>query len=1088
MTLRRRVRAAATNEAVARAVYRLARRVDNLSLRMLDATVASTAWVLALLAGYEGAVPRGVAGRLTWMIIIVVLVQVAAHHWAGLYGPVWRYASVEEGARVAVGVFGGVCAGAVTLAILGRVTGTGLPLYTAPLVAGLLILIGCGGIRFQSRLFALERHRSRGSGLSTIIVGAGIEGASLATELSTTEAGRDIEVAGFVDDDPLLAGRSIRGLPVLGTTAELERICAVHRVDRVLVALPEVDRSRVKGIVDQALCTDAQVKVLPPASERVTGPLLRSVRDIDVTDLLGRKHAPVDSDGIRDYLAGATVLVTGAGGSIGSEVARQVAAYGPAELVLLDRDETLLHDVLTGPLADAHPVLADICDQAALDAVFATHRPDVVFHAAAQKHVPMLEAYPVEAVRTNVLGTWSLATTAAAHGCGRFVHISTDKAADPCSVMGATKRVAEHVVFEVGRRYRLPYVAVRFGNVLGSRGSVVPTFLRQILEGGPVTVTSPEMTRYFMTIPEAVSLVLQSAAMADDGRIFLLEMGKPVSIIGLARQMIRLAGMRPDEDIEIELVGLRPGERLHERLHDDAEVIGDASHPSISALTPRLPWGWEGLQSVIATFSDHVAMGAGPAAKRILEDTLRQAGISCTLQHDGLDDDEIGARASRLRALPVQDGAVADDPNDLDLREVVDVGRASAASPHPLAVLGGEPAFDVPLPFARPALPPLEDVVDRYRPSYERGIVTNGPLVRELEERIADRLGVPHVVAVSSCTTGLVLAVQALVEDRPGPVVLPSFTFSASGHAARWNGRQPCFAEVDPHTFQVDVDALESIIDGASAVLATHVFGAPCQPDRVEAVARAASVPVVFDAAHALGARHGERPIGGFGDVEVFSLTPTKVLVAGEGGIVATRDAELARRLRHGRDYGNPGNYDTQFVGLNGRMSEVHAATALGSLEILDASLRRRRQLASRYRRGLDEVPGLRYQQIALGDESTFKDFTVRVDESELGLTRDAVTQVLAAEGIDTRNYFDPPVHRQRSYRDVPAAHLPSTDALSSNVVSLPIYPDLSDEDVDRVVEVLRAAHEQADHVTEELRATNRTGPLRPWRTWADAR
>ena len=1057
-----------------RTVYRAAQRVDNLSLRLLDLGVVTASWILALVAGYEANVSAGSTGHLVWIVAVAVVIQVIAHRLAGLYGPVWRYASVEEACRVVIGVFVGALVATACIAGLARLSDTHLPLYTAPPVAALLMLLGCGGIRFQSRLFALERQRSRDPDDSrALIVGAGSEGVTLAYELSHTDAGRNVRVVGFIDDDPWLLGRSVRGLRVLGPTAELDGLCRSHEIDRILIAQPEAGRERIKAIVDQALLTDAQVKVLPSSSERVHGPLLRNVRDLDLTDLLGREHAPVDSLEIGEYLGGATVLITGAGGSIGSEIARQVVRYNPGRILLLDRDESLLHDVVSGSLAGAEPMLVDVRDRGRVSDLFERHRPDVVFHAAAHKHVPMLEQFPSEAVRTNVLGTWWLAKTAADHGCERFVHISTDKAADPCSVMGATKRAAEQIVFEIGRRYRLPFVAVRFGNVLGSRGSVVPTFLRQILDGGPVTVTSPEMTRYFMTIPEAVSLVLQSGAMADDSRIFLLDMGEPVSILALARQMIRLAGLRPDEDIAVTVTGMRPGERLHERLHDDAETIEPAGHPSIAALTPKTTWEWDDLTDVVASLGECAEAGADHSVTYLLEDMLRRGGVDCQLGHDS----SLGASPDRR-----VDAHRVDAPDPIDLTAAGHLG----ASRRP-AVLGGDPCFAAPLAFSRPTTPDLDAVVQRLRPSYDRGMLTNDALVRELEERVATRLDVAHVVAVSSCTAGLMLSVQALVDGRPGPVVLPSFTFSASAHAVAWNGRTPLFVDIDPATFQVDGGSLAAALEGASAVMATHVFGAPCDPRHVETVAHSAGIPVMFDAAHALGASCDGDAVGAFGEVEVFSLTPTKVLVAGEGGLIATNDASLAERLRIGRNYGNPGNYDTRFAGLNARMSEFHAAVALESLEILDSTLLRRRQIAFRYRRGLDDLPGIRYQEMRLADSSTFKDFTVTVDASQFGLSRDELVQVLATEGIDTRNYFDPPVHRQRSYRHVPTPELLTTDLVSASVVSLPIYPHLGDDDIDKIVEVISVAHHRADELSAELRSSNRAGPLRPWLSQARA-
>jgi dTDP-4-amino-4,6-dideoxygalactose transaminase len=694
-------------------------------------------------------------------------------------------------------------------------------------------------------------------------------------------------------------------------------------------------------------------------------------------------------------------------------------------------------------------------------AIFDRHRPHVVFHAAAHKHVPILEHHPVEAANTNLLGTWWLARIAAEFGCGRFVHISTDKAANPVSVMGATKRAAELVVFQVGSEHELPYAAVRFGNVLGSRGSVVPTFLRQILDGGPVTVTDPEMTRYFMTIPEAVSLVLQAGAMADEGKVFLLDMGKPVSIIDLARQMIRLSGLRPDEDIAIEITGTRPGERLHEQLHDDAETIVPTRHPSIWGVRPNSAPDPATLFFFLELIDSKCSeTSADPAVATLLGQLLRRCGVMSHLDLEVPSAEEPAGTPEPvvLPAARTRDEEAAGD------------GDAVAARlprpPKAPALLGGTPLFSPSLPFARPARPPLERVWRRVKPSYDCGMLTNGPLVAELEERIAERLGVPYVVAVSSCTSGLMLTLQAITDGRPGPVVLPSFTFSASGHAVMWNGRTPQFTECDEQTFQIDLDHAVPLLDEAAALLATHVFGAPCDPEAVVQAAQARGVPVLFDAAHALGARTGSRNIGGFGDAEVFSLTPTKVLVAGEGGLVATHDASLAKRLRIGRDYGNPGDYNTRFAGLNARMSEFHAAVALESLEMLDDTLAHRQHIAGRYAELLADVPGIRRQLVRDDDSSTYKDFSVVV-EPEFGLARDDLVRALAAEGVETRNYFDPPVHRQQAYTEMEPNDLPVTDAIAKSIVSLPIYNDLDDDHIERVVDAIVTARDHADEIVE---------------------
>jgi dTDP-4-amino-4,6-dideoxygalactose transaminase len=386
-----------------------------------------------------------------------------------------------------------------------------------------------------------------------------------------------------------------------------------------------------------------------------------------------------------------------------------------------------------------------------------------------------------------------------------------------------------------------------------------------------------------------------------------------------------------------------------------------------------------------------------------------------------------------------------------------------------LAALGGEVTFLEGVPFVRPAAPRLERVVDLLQASWNRGMLTNGPLVAELEQRAAEVLQVPHVVAVSSCTTGLMLALRVL--SVSGEVVMPSFTFSASAHAVAWNGATPRFVECDRESFQMDLAHARRRLEGAGALLATHVFGSPCLPVEVELMARSAGIPLVFDAAHAFGAQCGGTPVGGFGDAEVFSLTPTKPLVAGEGGLVATRRDDVADSIRIGRDYANPGDYDTQFVGLNGRMSELHAATALASLESFAGNQARRFELVDRYRTALAAIPGIRVQSLAPGDSSTWKDFTITVDPDEYGVDRDTLRAVLLAEGVDTRTYFDPPVHRQHAYRSVATEALPVTDEASRRVLSLPIYPSLEDLVVDRIVRLIGTAHDKSRELTGSLRA-----------------
>jgi dTDP-4-amino-4,6-dideoxygalactose transaminase len=381
------------------------------------------------------------------------------------------------------------------------------------------------------------------------------------------------------------------------------------------------------------------------------------------------------------------------------------------------------------------------------------------------------------------------------------------------------------------------------------------------------------------------------------------------------------------------------------------------------------------------------------------------------------------------------------------------------------AVLGAPPAFPDGLAFSRPLTPPFDDVMARLKPSYDSGMLTNGPLLHELEEQLATTLGVDHVVAVSSCTAGLMLTLQAL--RLRGGVVLPSFTFSATAHAAAWNGLTPIFAECDRWTLQLDpIDAGERLAQhGGVAIVATHVFGAPAPIEALTDVAASHRVPLVFDAAHGLGMLHKGRPVGRYGVAEIFSMSPTKLVAAGEGGVVATNDASLAATVRMGREYGNGGDYDTRFAGLNARLSEFHAATALCALALLDEHVATRRALAARYIDGLADVAGIRAPSVSDDDVANYKDFTLIFDAA-FGLDRDTVAAALLADGIHTRPYFHPPVHRHRAYAHLPSVDLPITDAIASSVLSLPMHALLSNADVDRVVGVVRALGERADEIS----------------------
>ncbi len=463
--------------------------------------------------------------------------------------------------------------------------------------AGTIALV-CGA-RFAVRLYHEEvQPLQEGSTPKLVILGAGDAGENVAREIMRLPV-LQYRVVGFLDDDQSKWGTQIHGIEVLGGIDKTKETCDEHSVDEILIAMPSATRAQVRRVVELCQGTNLRFKTLPAIADLIAGRAqVQQIRDVDINDLLGRAPVKLDTAGIAEFLDGRGVMVTGAGGSIGSEMCRQVARFGPQRLLLVEQAEQNLFEIDRELLAkfpelDVVPYIADIGDAARVNSIFQRERPTAVFHAAAHKHVPMMELNPGEALKNNIVGTRTVADAAARNGCERFVMISSDKAVNPTSIMGGSKRVAEMYIQALNERVETQFVTVRFGNVLGSSGSVVPIFKEQIARGGPVRVTHPDMVRFFMTIPEASQLVLQSGSMGAGGEIFVLDMGEPVRIIDLARDLITLSGFRPGEDIEIKFVGVRPGEKLYEELAIDGEDVSRTAHPKIGIWQKRSEdWDW----------------------------------------------------------------------------------------------------------------------------------------------------------------------------------------------------------------------------------------------------------------------------------------------------------------------------------------------------------------------------------------------------------------------------------------------------------------------------------------------------------------
>lgn len=507
----------------------------------------------------------------------------------GLYRRMWQYASIGEIVSILKAIMtGAIIAYGISLLILPVRVPFGVEVR---IMETTLVLVG--GIRFLWRFLRKERINDKNRETHALIVGAGDCGMLIAKEMMGPSFA-DTKLVGFIDDSSNKYHMSILGLPVLGNRYDLPRLVKEKNIHEIIIAMPSVSRTEISEIINLAKTTGAKLKIIPALNDLIAGKIsVKKLRDVSVEDLLGREPIVADMNSILGYVHNKTVLITGAGGSIGSELCRQISPFAPDKLLILGHGENSIYTIemelrKSFPYLEIVTVIADIQDRARLMDVFQSYRPKVVFHAAAHKHVPLMERNPSEAIKNNVFGTRNVADCADMYGAERFVMISSDKAVNPTSVMGATKRIAEMYVQSLNVASPTKFSAVRFGNVLGSRGSVIPAFKQQIAAGGPVTVTHPEMVRYFMTIPEAVQLVIQSGSFANGGEVFVLDMGAPVKILTLAEDLITLSGYEPYKDIDITFSGIREGEKLYEELLTDEENLGSTQHDRIFIGRPNV--------------------------------------------------------------------------------------------------------------------------------------------------------------------------------------------------------------------------------------------------------------------------------------------------------------------------------------------------------------------------------------------------------------------------------------------------------------------------------------------------------------------
>lgn len=606
---------------------------------VLDIAVLSGAFFLAYLPAINIRVAEFYSDLAIRQLPLVILLQFSALFLVGAYSILWRYISIED---IKAFLAAALISGSILIALRFLLGFTDFTLWQVPISVILIdTVLGFGGLlalrvlrRFfyeindKGRSFPSSRRVKRKAAL---LVGAGRMGATLVKDLSG-RADAELDIRGLVDDDSRKKGGSVSGIKVLGTTGDLARLVGEMGIEQVVIAIDHAQGKDIRRIIDVCGAVPVKAQIVPSLNEIAHGRVSVSrVRDVQIEDLLGREPVELDDRNLHEFLTGKTVMVTGAGGSIGSELVRQIIDYRPKTILLVERAEFLLFNIAR-ELENASvpvpfvPLIADVGDEPRIREIFERFRPEVIFHAAAHKHVPLMETNCSEAVKNNILATRKLGTIAGEFGASDFVLISTDKAVNPTSIMGASKRIAEIAVQELNQTYNTNYMAVRFGNVLGSAGSVVPIFREQIEKGEAITVTDREMTRYFMTIPEASQLVLQAGALGEGGEIFILDMGRPVRILDLAEDMIRLSGLVPYEDIDIVFTGVRNGEKLFEELEITGESLLKTHHPKIF-IGRIATYSREEVMSMLSRFQRAVDANDTAEIRRLFNGILPEASI-----------------------------------------------------------------------------------------------------------------------------------------------------------------------------------------------------------------------------------------------------------------------------------------------------------------------------------------------------------------------------------------------------------------------------------------------------------------------------
>lgn len=1009
-----------------------------------EMAIVGFSFVLAISILWSGSGQRWVFWRWMPALLIVIVLRFLGLSLLGPFKSSLRHAGAHELLEI---VKATVLSSGLIALTLPRVGIPGVRVSLAFFVLDwLLLVLLLGGLHFGPRLYRTQLQLWRRPIKRVAIVGAGDAGMTLVRELASDPSSRCRPVAIF-DDDSRTHGTTICGVPVTGKVSDLGTLSRRNFVEEVLICIPSATQSEMSRII--AICCNANlpVRTLPTLGEILDGVVSpKDLRTLRVEDVLQREELRTDPQQVEEVVKGEVVLITGAGGSIGSELSRQIAAASPEVLLLLDKTENSLfyiHRELHErfPSLQIKPLLCDVSRRNLIEEIMLTEKPTVVFHAAAYKHVGLLELHPTEAIRNNVLGTRNVAVAAMEQRVKRFVNISTDKAVNPENYMGLSKKLTELCIQHLSTRtHSTRFMNVRFGNVAGSTGSVLRLFWDQIQKGEPIHVTDPRATRYFMSIPEAVHLILRAARQGQGGETFVLEMGEPINIYELAKSMSLLAGLAPGKELPIYFVGLREGEKVTEELWSEWEIPVESAQKGVLVIPTR----------------DRNAIG-------ILQRINAMESMLNINDRSGLDDSiaELFPDFARKRNPWLR----SDGRHDLKN------GLHSEAPMH--------------VPLSKPDIGEAE--IAMVNEVLRSGRLSLGPKLAEFEQNFAAYAGTKYAIATNSGTSALHLCVRALGIGPQDEVVTTAFSFVASTNCILFEGALPAFVDIDPFTLNIDpvqlrqflstrckVDAHRgNLIDRATgrtvkAILPVHVFGIPCDMDSILELAEEYRLHVLEDACEALGAEYHKRRVGTFGDAATFAFYPNKQITTGEGGIIVTNDEQIARVCRSMRNQGR-GEDGTWLsharLGYNYRLSELQCALGIVQLSRVNELLEARERVAAAYNRALAHIPHLKLPSNTTieGTKGSWFVYVVQLDLPTPRVLRDRLLVRLRDNGVECQAYF-PAIHKQPHVAAGSCSlfgQLQQTEQAADRSFALPFFPSLGEAEIRHVGRTLSRVMEQ---------------------------